>query len=207
MMKDSYKTLKKAGRAEIIEKKSRFIGLAAPAETEEDAQALLQAARAEHKDASHNVYAWILGINGENPRQSDDGEPGGTAGAPALGAISKLGVTNAIVIVTRYFGGILLGTGGLTRAYGQAARESLADAGIAERFSYDEFLLTISYPLLSKFQHEFAKRGYTIKNPVYTEDVKLGVFVRTPQADEFSRLSADLSGGGAHIEFKSTVYL
>ena len=115
--------------AEFTEKKSRFIGHIAPAGDEKEAQQFLERIRAEHKAANHNCYAWVCGENDSQQRSSDMGEPSGTAGRPILEAIKRADLHNTAVVVTRYFGGILLGAGGLTRAYSRAARDALAAAG------------------------------------------------------------------------------
>ena len=123
-----YKTLMKAAESEFVINKSRFIGQAAPAQSEEEALAFLNAVRARHPDANHNCYAYIIGPNMGIMRYNDDGEPGGTAGMPIIEVMKARKVTNCAVVVTRYFGGILLGAGGLTRAYAQ---------GYAKRYGKD----------------------------------------------------------------------
>jgi hypothetical protein len=120
-----YKTLLKAADGEFIVNKSRFIGYGCPCETEEEALAFLASIRTKHKDATHNCYAYIIGPNMGIMRYSDDGEPGGTAGMPIIEVMKARGVTNCAVVVTRYFGGILLGAGGLVRAYSQGAATAL----------------------------------------------------------------------------------
>ena len=122
---DSYRTLFREGSAEFIEKKSRFIGYASPAETEEQALAFLEKVRAMHREASHHCYAYIIGQHGERTRFSDDGEPSGTAGKPILEILQGRELCNCICVVVRYFGGTLLGTGGLVRAYSQRDRKSV----------------------------------------------------------------------------------
>ena len=126
----SYKTLRAENSAEFVINKSRFIGYGCPCETEEEALAFLARIRQKHKDATHNCYAYIIGLNSGIMRYNDDGEPGGTAGMPIIEVMKARGVVNCAVVVTRYFGGILLGAGGLVRAYAQGSKAALDAAGI-----------------------------------------------------------------------------
>ena len=130
----SYKTLRAENSAEFVINKSRFIGYGCPCETEEEALAFLARIRQKHKDATHNCYAYIIGLNSGIMRYSDDGEPGGTAGMPIIEVMKARGVVNCAVVVTRYFGGILLGAGGLVRAYAQGSKAALDAAGIRARY-------------------------------------------------------------------------
>ena len=124
-----YKTVRQAASDEFIINKSRFIGYASPAEAEEEALAFLQSIRQKHKDANHNCYAYVIGLNAGIMRYNDDGEPGGTAGLPIMEVLKARGVVNVCVVVTRYFGGILLGAGGLVRAYTQGVRNRAESSG------------------------------------------------------------------------------
>ena len=130
-MTEQYKTVYEGGEGEIVEKKSRFIATVRPVETEEEALAFIEEMKKKYWDARHNCSAYVLGEQQELMRCSDDGEPSQTAGKPMMDVLTGAGLTNVAVVVTRYFGGTLLGTGGLVRAYTQAAKEGLADAGIA----------------------------------------------------------------------------
>ena len=125
----SYKTLLRRDQDEFIINKSRFIGYGCPCETEEEALAFLKQIREKHADATHNCYAYIIGANMGIMRYSDDGEPGGTAGLPIIEVMKARGVTNCCVVVTRYFGGILLGAGGLVRAYSQGSATAIKACG------------------------------------------------------------------------------
>ena len=127
-----YKTVYGRGAAELIEKKSRFIANVAPVHTEEEAVAFVSEIKAKYRDARHNVYAYVVAENNIS-RFTDDGEPAGTAGAPVLDVILKAGLTNVAIVVTRYFGGTLLGTGGLVHAYGKTAKDGVTDAKICEK--------------------------------------------------------------------------
>ena len=150
MEKQPLITIATATTAELIEKKSRFIGQAFPVNNEQEAQDQLAAIRTKHRAARHNVYAWVIGADNEFMRSSDDGEPAGTGGRPVLEAIKKSGLQNIMIVVTRYFGGILLGSGGLTRAYGKAAQLAIDEAAVIKRLPAQKYAITCSYPYLSK---------------------------------------------------------
>ena len=145
-----YKTLLRAASDEFVVNKSRFIGHGCPCETEEAALAFLAGIRARHKDATHNCYAYIVGANMGIMRYSDDGEPGGTAGMPIIEVMKARGVTNCAVVVTRYFGGILLGAGGLVRAYSQGAAAALNACGVGVMHPTARYLLEVPYPMLGR---------------------------------------------------------
>ena len=176
-MEKTYKMLKQYGEASFIERKSRFISYAMPVTTEEEAIEFLNSIRKKHYDATHNCYAYILGENAEIQRSSDDGEPSGTAGIPILEIIRKEGLTNTIVVVTRYFGGILLGAGGLIRSYAEGAKLALSAAGIIEVKAFSFFAIHIDYSYLGKIQHEALKKQYIIQNIDYTDLVKITLLV------------------------------
>ena len=205
-LKLSYKTVKGGGRAEVVEKKSKFISHVQPVETEAAAQGFLADIRKKHYDASHNVYAYIIGQNSEFVKQSDDGEPSGTSGMPTLNAIKAEGLINVIVVVTRYFGGTLLGTGGLVRAYGKAAREGLLSAGIIEMVLHDRFIVTVDYPLLGKFQYEYNRQEYKISEVAYGEKITFDMLIETSRSENFKKYTLDLSSGTAFIEFVEKLY-
>jgi uncharacterized YigZ family protein len=143
-MTDGYISLEKSGFSEYTEKKSVFFGYAAPVSTEEEAIAFVKRIKEKHSDARHNVYAYVLRENNAQ-RFSDDGEPHGTAGLPLLDTLRKQNITDAVIVVTRYFGGILLGTGGLVRAYSTAAKDATADAGVVSYILYKKIKLSVSY--------------------------------------------------------------
>ena len=148
-----YKTLRRAASDEFIIHKSRFIGYASPAQTEEEALAFLQSIRTKHKDATHNCYAYVIGRNAGVMRYSDDGEPGGTAGLPMMEVLKAQGVVNCCVVVTRYFGGVLLGAGGLVRAYTQGCAVGLKAAQVVTMEPSRRYLCEVGYPLWDKVQH------------------------------------------------------
>ena len=149
----SYKTLRARGSEEFIINKSRFIGYGAPCETEEEALAFLREIREKHKDATHNCYAYIIGLNAGIMRYSDDGEPGGTAGLPIIEVMKSRGVVNCAVVVTRYFGGILLGAGGLVRAYAQGSKTALDASGVVIMEKSVRQLVEVDYSAWQRLEH------------------------------------------------------
>ena len=149
----SYKTLRARGSEEFIINKSRFIGYGAPCETEEEALAFLREIREKHKDATHNCYAYIIGLNAGIMRYSDDGEPGGTAGLPIIEVMKSRGVVNCAVVVTRYFGGILLGAGGLVRAYAQGSKTALDASGVVIMEKSARQLVEVDYSTWQRLEH------------------------------------------------------
>lgn len=180
---ESYRILTEQGYGEIVEKKSRFIASLSPAETEEEALAFIESVRKKYYDARHNCFAFILGEGGELERCSDDGEPSGTAGRPMLEVLRGEGLTKTAAVVTRYFGGTLLGTGGLVRAYTQAIQEALEHChAVTMRYGF-RYRITADYTLTGKLQYLLAKRQITIEDTVYTDKVEFHVLV-PPEKEE-----------------------
>lgn len=184
---NSYKTLAGRATASIIEKKSEFIATAAPVQTEQAALALLQQVRAAHRTANHNVYAYQL-REGARQRYSDDGEPAKTAGLPVLSVITHAALTDCIVVVTRYFGGTLLGTGGLVRAYTAAAKAGLQAAGTAVVTLCVTLTLTLEYSLYEPARRLLEQAGAHLAEPQFTGQVRLAATL--PQADVPAALPA-----------------
>ena len=180
MMK-TYKTLLKAASDEVVINKSRFIGHAAPVKTAEEALDFLGRIRSQYRDASHNCYAYIIGQNAGVMRYSDDGEPGGTAGMPIIEVMKARGVVDCAVVVTRYFGGVLLGAGGLVRAYSHTCALALNAAQVCEMHPTEKWLFEVAYPLWDKVQHTLRAL------PVRQE----GVEFTTAVAFELSMKAAD----------------
>ena len=174
---ESYHIITEEGYGEIVEKKSRFIATLAPVSTEEEALAFIETVRKKYYDARHNCFAFILGENGSMERCSDDGEPSGTAGRPMLEVLRGAGLTNVAAVVTRYFGGTLLGTGGLVRAYTQAMQEAVDGCRIVTMRYGIRYRITADYTLTGKLQYLFAKRQITIEDTVYTDKVDFHVLV------------------------------
>ncbi len=184
-MKDIYTTVSGYGEAEITEKRSRFIATVKPIETEADAIEFINALKQKYWNASHNVYAYIIEEN-NIMRYSDDGEPGGTAGLPVLDMMKKSGLTNTVVVVTRYFGGTLLGTGGLVHAYSKSAKAGIDAAGILEMILCKEIFIKCEYTNLGKLQNELSKWTDIIKGEIeYADKVIFPIYVPSSQADNF----------------------
>ncbi len=189
---DSYKTISGRVSAEITEKKSRFIAQLAPAQTEEEALAFLEEVRAANRMARHNVYAYILrsGGNGqtERVRFSDDGEPAQTAGMPVLETIQHAALSDVVAVVTRYFGGVLLGTGGLVRAYTQATQAALAEAEILEIVRCVDIEITVAYAHHDQLMHLIAQSDGQVLDTVYEDTAR--VRVRMPEGTQGRLLEA-----------------
>jgi len=189
-----YTTLEKEGTAELTEKKSVFMGFAAPARTEEEAMSCIRKRRAMYADARHHVWAYLM-KDGIIARYSDDGEPQGSAGVPVLEIIRKSGSTDAVVVVTRYFGGILLGAGGLVRAYSHTARLALDAAGIITYEKYTEYVQHCSYSDYQRYLAEFPRFGAAIDDTVSPDCVTLRYAVKESVAEGLLNRIRELSGG------------
>lgn len=204
-MKAEYKTVLKEANAELVEKRSRFIANVKPVRTEDEALEYLEALKKKYWDARHNVYAYIIEEN-TIQRYSDDGEPAGTAGVPVLDIIKKEGLSNLIVVVTRYFGGILLGTGGLVRAYSKSAKLGIDAAQPIEIKLCREVVLSCDYTLLGKVQSECASSGFKICDTAYADDVKISLLVPIGEVDRFTKDIFDKTNGKLGIELGETGY-
>ncbi len=196
-----YKTIAGRCEARFIEKKSEFIGYLAPVSTEEEAVKFVAEIRAMHPKARHNCYAYILREN-NTARHSDDGEPQGTAGAPIFEVLRKEGLTDVACVVTRYFGGILLGAGGLTRAYAKAAKDAVSAAQI--KLPAEAILLEISldYSLYGRLAGIFAEFGAKVDSEDFSEQVKTAVHVRTELCEELKNRLTDACNGKVAFEEK-----
>ena len=183
-----------AGEAEFTEKRSRFIGRVWPVSTEDEALGHIKAMRERHWDATHNVYAYIVRENGAM-RYSDDGEPQGTSGMPVLEVFRKAGVTDFCCVVTRYFGGILLGAGGLVRAYSQAAASALSAAGLARLSLWRSMTLRCPYALYDRVRAEAETLGGVIEDTDFAADVTLRLLVEDGSSAAFAARITDLTSG------------
>lgn len=190
----AYKTLYKQGESTVIEKKSRFLGCCAPVTTEEQALAFVAAAKDAHKTASHCVFAYSLRENNLS-RYSDAGEPQGTAGLPVLNTLKHGEVTDAAIVVIRYFGGTLLGTGGLTRAYAETASLAVQNAGVAVMDFYSVYEVICAYPLYDKIQTFIAHAGATVENSTFAENITLQLLLPQQQAAKFVADITELTRG------------
>lgn len=189
-----YTTVGGAASAEFEEKRSVFIGHACHASEVEEAMAFVKEKQAAYRDATHNVWAYYM-KNGVVARYSDDGEPTGTAGMPTLDAIRKAGVDDTCVVVTRYFGGILLGAGGLVRAYSKAATLAVQAAGIVTYESFSELSVRLTYPDYQKVQNELPKFGAHIDGTDFTDSVLLSFAVKDEVADDVIKRFSELTAG------------
>ncbi len=183
----------KEGASEYIEKKSRFLGLIVPVTTEAEARAQLDAVKKREYDARHNCWAYIL--HSGQKRYSDDGEPQGTAGQPILNVLEREGVQDVLCVVTRYFGGILLGAGGLCRAYTKAAKDALDDAGISELRPWSVLRLDCPYALFERVKLELEKRGGTVISSEYGAQITLTAALPEPEEPVFAKALQELSAG------------
>lgn len=182
------------GAAEFLEKRSRFIGSIRYVDTEEKALGQIKDLRARHHDAKHNVYAYIMRETGIM-RCSDDGEPQGTAGMPVLEVLRREKLADVLVVVTRYFGGVLLGAGGLTRAYARAAKEAVEAVGVREMQPWAAFELFCPYPYFEPVKRELLHLGGAVSGVQYGEQITLDVLLPKKTAEQFGRRLAELSGG------------
>ena len=183
----------KEGTSEYIEKKSRFLGLIVPVTTEAEARAQLDAVKKREYDARHNCWAYIL--HSGQKRYSDDGEPQGTAGQPILNVLEREGVQDVLCVVTRYFGGILLGAGGLCRAYTKTAKDALDDAGISELRPWSVLRLDCPYALFERVKLELEKRGGTVISSEYGAQITLTAALPEPEEPAFAKALQELSAG------------
>lgn len=180
----------------MIEKKSKFISSVKPVDNEEDAIAYLNSVRSEYPDATHNVYAYVIDENNIF-RYSDDGEPSGTAGMPVLDTIRKAGLVDVIVVVTRYFGGTLLGTGGLVHAYGASAKKGLTESQIVTRSLCDIVSARVDYTLVGKMQYKISSEGYLLEDTVYENDVTFKICCPVAGTESLIKELTDLTNGKA----------
>lgn len=203
---ESYLILYQGGNGELTEKKSRFIANTRPVESEEEALAFVEEMRKQYWDARHNCWAYVIGDRGEKKRCSDDGEPSQTAGKPMLDVLTGSGVTNICVVVTRYFGGILLGTGGLVRAYSGAAKAGLEGSVIVEKKLAEKIQVVTDYNGLGKIQYIAAERGITTLDTQYTDKVVMTFLVPVAEAAAFSAALTEGTNGRAGIEKVCRLY-
>ncbi len=189
-----YITLEKEASAEFVEKKSVFIGHAKPVKTDEEAFEFVNKIKEKYKDATHNVYAYYL-RGGAMARYSDDNEPQGTAGPPVLEVIRKSGCDDCVVVVTRYFGGILLGAGGLVRAYANAAALALDAAHIVTYEEYSVFSLSCDYGEYNKINFELELANAIIDKCDFSDKVNMVFAVKSTESDKVCKKIAELSGG------------
>jgi uncharacterized YigZ family protein len=207
-MQTCIRTVFKEGNGKYEEKRSRFISRVFPVSTEEAAMAYLAELAKEYWDASHRCYAYIINnTGGMVQRFSDDGEPSGTAGLPILEAIRKKELTNVLVVVIRYFGGILLGASGLVRAYGKAAIAGLDDAGIIFRKLCFRTVVQTEYFLYGKIQNLLATYQYAVSDTRFSDLVEIELFIEPEKKDMFDNQITELTGGQAKIYYQERTYV
>ena len=199
-MTESYKTVRQAGHNEVTIQKSRFIGYASPCATEEEAIRYIQAIREQHREARHHCYAYIIGSNSGIMRYSDDGEPGGTAGMTMLDLLKKEQTVNCCVVVVRYFGGILLGTGGLVRAYTQGCKLALEAAEIVRMELSDVIQCKVNYSLWNSIQYALKNMDILVGGVQYFDTVQFEYAVRKKDSEESIRTLLNKTDG--KLEYK-----
>ncbi len=196
-MRNNYFTVKGYGESEIILSKSRFITYVDRAETEEDALLFIDKIKKLHANATHNCSCYMIGAHDNIQKANDDGEPSGTAGVPMLEVLKKQGLKDTVVVVTRYFGGIKLGGGGLIRAYGKATTEGLLATQVVERKLHYLMNVTIDYNWLGKVENEIRDSSYNLQSIDYAENVEIFVFVLKEVEQQFIEWMTELTNGQA----------
>jgi len=199
-MANKYRTVYVGGEGEIEEKKSRFIAHIRPVHSEEEASAFIAEMKKKYWDARHNCSAFIIGSGGEVMRSSDDGEPSGTAGKPMLEVLLGEELTDTAVVVTRYFGGTLLGTGGLIRAYTQAVQEGLKDCTVIEKLKGVRLSILVDYTMEGKIRRYFSDNGLPTQEPVYSDRVELFTVATVDTADDRIKEITEIVSGKAEIK-------
>ncbi|MBQ7264620.1 MAG: YigZ family protein [Firmicutes bacterium] len=202
-----YISVGKIATAEYIEKKSRFIATVYPINSEEEAFSLINAEKKKYWDARHTCYAFRLKAAVPYEKYGDDGEPSGTAGLPILDVLKGREVLNCLITVTRYFGGVLLGTGGLVRAYSTSAKQALENGGLVKKLLYRESRIAIDYSLLGKIEHTIEKKGYIQGEKVFTDKVGLSVFTPEEEAESFALEMENITNGALKAEKGDIKYI
>jgi len=202
-----YLTINDYGENTIIIRKSEFIGYAKNVTTEDEANQFIEDIKKKHWNATHNCSAYIVGENDQHQKANDDGEPSGTAGKPILEVIKKNGLKDTVIVVTRYFGGIMLGAGGLIRAYGQGASEAIKTAGIINRVLYTVVSITVDYTWLGKLENELNNKGYRIRDIDYLDNVTMHVLAEVEHEEHLEKLITNLTNGQAKLERGEQLYV
>lgn len=203
---EDYKIVYSGGTGEITEKKSRFIANVFPVENEEEAAVIIEETKKKYWDARHNCYAYIIGVNPGISKCSDDGEPSGTAGRPILEVLSGAGVCNVLLIVTRYFGGTLLGTGGLVRAYSAAAKAGLAGSRIITKEAGKRIIIGTDYNGIGKIQYITSQMGLAVIDTRYTDRAEIQLAVSSGNTGSFIKKVTEATSGQADINIDSDIY-
>ncbi|QLE70915.1 YigZ family protein [Streptomyces rectiverticillatus] len=205
-MTEQYRTVAREGVHEIEISKSRFICALAPAATEEEAQAFIARIRKEHPTARHHCFAYVLGADGSVQKASDDGEPGGTAGVPMLQMLLRREVRYAVAVVTRYFGGVKLGAGGLIRAYGGVVGEALDVLGTVTRQRFRLAAVTVDHQRAGKLENDLRATGRAVRGVSYGAEVRIEVGLPEADVEGFRAWLADTTAGAARLELGGEAY-
>lgn len=203
---EQYRMLSKGAQAELVEKKSRFIATICPVSSEEEAVAFIEEMKKKYYDARHNCSAFVIGSKGELTRSSDDGEPSGTAGRPMLEVLTGSGIRNIAVVVTRYFGGVLLGTGGLVRAYSGAVKMALEQCETITRRYGVQMLIKTDYNGVGKIQYLLGSKDVVIQDSVYAADVQMTVLVPIEEYDRLCKELVETTNGRVGLEEVEKLY-
>lgn len=204
-MADSIIFLKEGGEGYYEEKKSRFLAACYRIENEEDAAGFIEVAKKKYWDARHNCYAYVLGANNELMRFSDDGEPSGTAGKPILEVLTARGIHNCLIIVTRYFGGTLLGTGGLVRAYQKSSIDAVDNSILARRTKGSRITISTDYSSAGKIQYAAQQNGWMLTDTIYAADVSLVIEVPMPERERVVKEAVQITSGKAVINEENDI--
>lgn len=203
---EQYRMLSKGAQAELVEKKSRFIATIRPVSSEEEAVAFIEEMKKKYYDARHNCSAFVIGSKGELTRSSDDGEPSGTAGRPMLEVLTGSGIRNIAAVVTRYFGGVLLGTGGLVRAYSGAVKMALDQCETITRRYGVQMLIKTDYNGVGKIQYLLGSKDVVIQDSVYAADVQMTVLVPIEEYDRLCKELVETTNGRVGLEEVEKLY-
>lgn len=204
---EPYITVNERGSAELTIEKSVFIAYCKRVESQEEAEEFISEIKKKHYDATHNVFAYRLNRDPLVEKSSDDGEPSGTAGLPVLNLLRQRNIRNVCVVVTRYFGGIKLGKGGLVRAYAQSAKEGLNATGLVSKEVFCLLCMELPYPLWGRIKNELDRRETLIKETVFTDVVKVVLYCRPDDMSELSSVLINLSEGKSKVEAGESEYL
>lgn len=207
MSHEKFLTVAKSSESLYVVKKSKFISTVKPVKTASEAEEFISKMKKKYWDATHNVYAYNIGLNNGIQKCSDDGEPSGTAGKPVLDIIKSKNIKNVLIVVTRYFGGIKLGASGLIRAYSESAKIGLNNAHIIKKVKSSKYKVTVDYEMLGKLEWELNQRNLIIKDIKYTDDVTLTIFVPNYYNMNFEKLVMNLTSGNANIKYIEDQYI
>lgn len=205
-MIESYKTVRGSGSKEIVIKKSRFIGHIMPVQTESEANTFIEDIKKQNWNATHNCSAYMIGERNEIQKQSDDGEPSGTAGKPILEVIRNQGLSNVAIVVTRYFGGIMLGAGGLIRAYTDGAVVAIEAGEVITRVLHRQIFVEVDYTWLGKVENELRNKEVRMGETFFTDKVMLTCLPRNSEAETFKSWMIDLTQGQSLISEGEQLY-